>query len=97
MHGRQRALVTGVHRLEHVECLGTANLPDDDPVGTHAKGVPDEVANRDLSLTLDVLGTRLEAEDVPLVELELRRVLDRDDPVAVGNGRRQRVQKCRLA
>ena len=51
---RQRALVTGVHRLEHVERLGAANLADDDPVGAHAQRVADELADPDLALALDV-------------------------------------------
>ena len=37
VHRRQRPVVTGVHRLQHVERLGAANLADDDPVGTHAQ------------------------------------------------------------
>ena len=81
--GRQRALVAGVHRLEHVERLGAADLADDDPVGPHAQRVADELADRDLAVALDVLRARLEAEDVVLVELELGGVLDRDDPVGV--------------
>ena len=51
---RQRALVAGVHRLEHVQRLGAADLADDDPVGAHAQGVPDELADADLALALDV-------------------------------------------
>ena len=97
MHGRERALVARVHRLEHVERLGAANLADDDPVGPHPERVPDEIADRDLPLALDVLRPRLEPEHVPLVELELGRVLDRDDPVAVGHRLGKGVQERRLA
>ena len=97
VHGRERALVARVHRLEHVERLGAANLADDDPVGPHAERVADEIADRDLALALDVLRPRLEPEHVPLVELELGRVLDRDDPVAVGHRLGEGVQKRRLA
>ena len=32
VHGGKRAVVTGVHRLEHVERLGAADLADDDAV-----------------------------------------------------------------
>ena len=45
---RDRAVVTGVHRLEHVERLAATDLTDDDAVGPHAQRVPDEVADRDL-------------------------------------------------
>ena len=37
--GRERAVVAGVHRLEHVERLGAADLADDDPVGPHAQAL----------------------------------------------------------
>ena len=64
---RERAVVAGVHRLEHVERLGAAHLADDDPVGPHAERVADELADRDLALALDVLRARLEPEHVALV------------------------------
>ena len=37
--GGERAVVAGVHGLEHVEGLAATALPDDDPVGPHAQGV----------------------------------------------------------
>jgi hypothetical protein len=89
--------VARVHRLEHVEGLGSSNLPDDDPVGPHPQRVAYEVANPDLALALDVLRARLEPEDMLLGQLELGRVLDRDDAVAVGDRGGQRVQERCLA
>src|SRR5438876_12415363 len=86
-----------VHRLEHVEGLGATNLADDDPVGPHAQGVADEVANGDLALALDVLGSALEPENMCLLQLQLGRVLDRYDSFRIRNGLRQRVQQRRLA
>ena len=44
--GGHRAVVAGVHGLQHVDRFGTAAFADDDPVGPHAQGVLDEVANR---------------------------------------------------
>ena len=44
-----RAVVAGVHGLEHVEGLAAAALADHDAVGAHAQGVLDEVADRDLA------------------------------------------------
>ena len=76
---RERSVVAGVHRLEHVERLGAADLADDDPVGPHAERVANEVADADLALALDVRRTRLERDDVPLVQPKLGRVLDGDD------------------
>ena len=69
---RQRALVAGVHRLEHVDRLGAANLADDDAVGPHAQRVPDEVADANLALPLDVRRPRLERDDVLLLRAAAR-------------------------
>src|SRR5205814_1407438 len=63
-----RSIVAGVHGLEHVERLGASNLTHDDPVGAHTKGVPDEVADRDLALALDVRWPRLQPNDVRLLK-----------------------------
>ena len=76
---RQRAVVAGVHRLEHVERLAAADLADDDAVGPHAQRVAHQVAGRDLALALDVGRPALEPDDVPLLQPQLGRVLDGDD------------------
>ena len=52
--GGHRALVAGVHGLDHVEGLGAAALADDDPVGPHTQGVLDQVGRRDGAPALDV-------------------------------------------
>jgi hypothetical protein len=85
VHGRDGPVVAGVHRLEHVERLAAADLTDDDAVGPHAQRVADEVADRDLAPALDVRRAVLEADDVGLLELELGRVLDRDDALVAGD------------
>src|SRR3954467_2310587 len=73
--GRHRAVVAGVHGLEHVEGFAGTALPDDDPVGPHAQGVAYELADRDGALAFDVGRARLEGHDVLLPKLELRGVL----------------------
>ena len=94
--GGQRAVVAGVHGLQHVHGLGSTTLADDDAVGPHTQGVADEVADRDLALALDVGRARLQRDHVVLLELELGRVLDGDDALVGGDGRRQHVQRRRL-
>ncbi len=81
--GRQRAVVAGRHRLEHVQRLARTTLADDDPVGSHVHRVPEQVPDRDLALALQVGRARLQGDDVVLAELELGGVLDRDDPLVV--------------
>ena len=50
--GRQRALVAGVHGLQHVEGLAAADLADDDAVGSHAQRVADELPDPHLARLL---------------------------------------------
>ncbi len=73
MHRGHRAVVARVHRLEHVERLGAADLADDDAIGAHAERVPQEIPDRHGALTLDVRRPRLEAEDMALVPSAARR------------------------
>src|SRR6478752_7196454 len=95
--GRHRAVVAGVHRLEHVQRLAGAALSDDDPVGPHPEGVPDELADRNRALAFDVRRAGLQRHDVPLAELELGGVLDRHDPLVVRDERGEDVQGRGLA
>ena len=85
--------MAGVHRLKHVQGLGATDLADHDPVGPHAQRVPDQVADRDLSLALDVRRPGLQADAVRLLELELGRVLDRQDPLVVRDERGDHVER----
>ena len=94
---RDRAVVAGVHGLQHVEGGGVTDLTDDDAVGPHAQRVLDQVADRDRALALDVGRARLEAEHVVLVQPELGGVLDGDDALVVGDEGRQHVERGRLA
>src|SRR5215216_541816 len=94
--GRDRPVVAGVHGLHHVQRLAATDLPDHDPVRAHAQGVPDQVADRDLAAALDVRRSVFQAHHVWLLEPELRRVLDREDALVVGQERRQHVQRRRL-
>ena len=95
--GRHRPVMPGVHRLQHVECLGAAHLADQDAVGPHSEAVPEQLADRELALALDVGGAVLQGDDVRVVDLELRCVLDRDHPLVVRDETRDDVQGRRLA
>ena len=75
----QRAVVAGVHGLEHVQRLSAPDLAYDDAVGAHAQGVPHQVADGHLAPTLDVRRPVFEADDVLVVQLQFGGVLDGDD------------------
>src|SRR5690554_4927001 len=88
----QRVVVTGVHRLEHVQGLRATDLTDDDAVGTHTQGVPDQITDPHLTLALDVGGPGLQCEHVLLMELQLGGVLHGDDALVTGDVAGQHVQ-----
>ena len=54
VHGRHRAFVARIHRLQHVERLAGADLAEDDAIGPHAQRVLDQVALRHFALAFDV-------------------------------------------
>src|SRR2546430_16870559 len=95
--GREGAVVAGVHGLEHREGLAATRLTDDDALGSHTEGIPDEVHDRDGDLAFDVRGARLEAYDVVLDESELGGVLDRDDALVLRDEAREDVEERRLS
>ncbi len=97
MARRQRAVVARVHGLQHREGLATTRLTDDDALGAHTEGVPDEVHDRDRALAFDVGGARLQADDVILHEPELGGVFDRDDALVLRDEAREDVQERRLS
>ena len=89
--------MAGVHRLEHVEGLGTTNFADDDAVGPHAQRVPYEIPHGDFATALDVRWPALQSDDVALAKLQLHRVFDGHDALGIGDEARQHVEQRRLA
>ena len=86
-----------VEREEHVEGLGTADLTDDDAVGSHPQGLPDEVSQRDCALALEVRLSTLHRDDVRTVDAQLEDLLARDDPFACRDRGEQAVQESGLS
>ena len=89
--------MAGVHRLQHVERFFAADLADDDAIGAHTQGVDHQLPLADRALAFDVRRARLEPRHVLLVELQLGRVLDRDDALLVADEAGQHVEQRRLA
>ena len=79
MDGRQAARVSRKHRLDHVERLAAPHFADHDSIGPHPQRVANEIANGHLALPLHVGRSRLEADDVGLLESKLGGILDRFD------------------
>ena len=94
---RHRSIVARVHGLEHVEGLAATTLADDDAVRAHTQTALDQLANRHRSLAFDVGRTRFELDPVRLLQLELGRVLARDQPLVLRDERRKDVEEGRLA
>ena len=82
---RQRAIVAGVHRLEHVQRLAAAALADDDAVGAHAQRVHDQVADRDAPRPSTFAGRVSSVTTCGWLQLQLGGVLDRDDALVLGD------------
>ena len=89
--------MTGVHGLEHVQRLRAAALSDDDPVGSHTERVADKVADPDLACSFRIGRARLECHDVLTLDLQFGRLLNGDQPLAVGDEVGQYIQHRRLA
>ena len=58
--------MAGVHCLQQIEHFGSANLADDDALGTHAQAVLDQVAHCDLTFALQIWRTGFKAHDMRL-------------------------------
>ena len=97
MAGRERTVMTGVHRLQHVQRLAAATLTDDDSLGPHSQRGLDQIANRDLAGAGGVRVTGLEADKVvDMLDLQLGGVLDGDDTLIMRDVVGQRVEEGRL-
>ena len=91
-----------VQRLQQVERFAAADLADEDAIGPMPKRRAEQVRDGDRRQRRFLSERRLRApglepQHVRFVEMNLGGFLDHDDPVAVGNVRRQRIQQRRLA
>src|SRR5665811_2137419 len=89
--------MASVHGLEHVERLAAAHLAYHDAIRTHPKRVANQVADRDLALAFDVGWSCFETNEVPLVQLQLDRVLDGHDSLVLGDETRHDIEQGGLA
>ena len=89
--------MTGVHRLQHVERLAAPAFTHDDAIGPHAQRILDQIPDGDGPAPLGIGGPRFQRHQVRMHQLQLGRILDRDQPLTHRNQVRQHVQQCGLA
>ncbi len=97
MHGRERAVVARVHRLQHVERLAAADFAQHDAIGTHTQAVANEVTLRDCASPFDVGRARLQPHHMRLLHLQLGGVLDRHDAFRLRDEAGKQVEQRRFA
>src|SRR6266542_6628457 len=101
MDGAQAAEMARVQRLQQVEGFSAADLTDEDAIGPvpqcRAKQICDGDRWQRCLLSEGCLrAAGLQPNDVRFVEVNLRRLLDQDDPVPIGNVSREGIQKSGL-
>ena len=82
MKRRHRAVVPGVHGLQHVERFSAPDLADDEPVGPHAQRAGDQLPHAD-GLSIGCGRPRLEPGHVALAQPQLGGVFNGDYPVVI--------------
>ena len=101
VNGAQAAEMARVQRLQQIESFGAADLADENAIRPvpqcRAKQIRDRHRRqRRLLSERRLRAARLQTKDVRFVEVNLRRLLDQDNPVPIGNVRRESIQKRRL-
>ena len=90
-------LMAGVERGEQVDHFTASHLTDDEPVGSHAQRLPDEVADGDRARAFDVGRSRFESYDVGMLGSQLRGILDEEHAMPRLGKPEQGREQCRLA
>ena len=89
--------MAGVHGLQQVERLGSADFADDDAFRAHTQAVADQFAHRDLAFAFDVGRPGFQPHHVGLLQLQFGGVLAGDDALVVFDELGQAVQQRGLA
>src|SRR4051812_12125846 len=100
MDGAEASEVTGVEGLQEVEGLTAAHLADDDAIGPMPQRGTEQIGDRDsrqwrLVPQRHLSSSRLESEEIRLVEVDLCGLLDDYDPIAIRDPSGQGVQQRR--
>ena len=89
--------MAGVHGLQQVERLGSADFADDDAFRAHTQAVADQFAHRDLAFAFDVGRPGFQPHHMGLLQLQFGGVFAGDDAFVVFDELGQAVQQRGLA
>src|SRR3954451_5037615 len=89
--------MAGVHGLQQIERLGSADFADDDAFGSHTQAVADQFAHRDLACTLDVGWPGFQPHHMRLLQLKFGGIFAGDDALIMLDELGQAVQQRGLA
>ena len=89
--------MAGVHGLQQIERLGSADFADDDALGAHTQAVLDQVAHGDLAFAFEVRRPGFQAHHMRLLQLKLGGVFAGDDALVVVDELGETVEQRGLA
>src|SRR4029453_16140304 len=100
--GAQAAEMARVERLQQVEGLRAPDLSDENAIRPVPQCRTEQICDGDwrqrcLLSERRLRSACLQAKDVRFVEVNLRRLLDQDNPIRIGNVSRERIQKSGLS
>lgn len=97
VHGPAAPLVTGVQGGQQLAHLRPPHLTHDQAVRPHPQRLSDQRRQGHLTGALDVRGTRLQPDDVPVGDAQLPHVLDDDESLVRADLRQERSEQRGLS
>ena len=89
--------MTGVHGLQKIERLRSADFADDDAFRAHTQAVLDQVTHGDLAFAFEIGRPCFQAHNVRLLQLQFGGVFAGDDALVIVDELGQSVQQLGLA
>ena len=97
MAGGERAMVSGVHRCEHVECLWSPHLAEHESIWPHAQGAAQQGGHAHLECAVVGRWSSLESQHMLGLQSQFSHVFYGDDAFARVDMTTQRIQQRGLA
>lgn len=97
MEGGQSALMARIQGLEEIQHFLPPAFAEEDSIGAHPQGLPEEVSNGDFAAPVGVRGTCQETNEMRMSGPDLGGVLECDDPLMIRNEAQEIGEQGRLA